>query len=99
MLNHVIPRAARPVQRLGLQQLSVDQTRNNELHQLSVNPVWVASIRTDGIHPRGQDSDHLERYFSDSGAAMLLMETHSYLTRLARAVHARLTYEASAAAQ
>ena len=29
-LNYVIPRAAGPVRRLGLQQLSVDQTRNSE---------------------------------------------------------------------
>jgi hypothetical protein len=34
----VIPRAAGPVRRLGLQQLSVDQTRNNELHQTVGQP-------------------------------------------------------------
>jgi hypothetical protein len=37
-LNYVIPRAAGPVRRLGLQQFSVDQTRNNELHQTVGQP-------------------------------------------------------------
>jgi hypothetical protein len=35
----------------------------------------------------------LERYFHDSGAAMLLMECYSYLIRLSDAVAARLAQD------
>jgi hypothetical protein len=76
------------------------QTKGQEtdlVDELRSQAALLKGLRNYGIHPRGHDSDHLERYFSDSGAAMLLMETHSYLTRLASAVEARLTHEATKA--
>ena len=72
-------------------------TKGHDLvDELRAQAALLKGLRNYGIHPRGQDTDHLERYFSDSGAAMLLMQTYNYLTRLTGAVDARLVHEANA---
>lgn len=50
-------------------------------------------LRNYGVHPRPSETGHLERYFSDSGAAMLLLETYTYLSRLTGAVAACIANE------
>jgi len=47
-------------------------------------------LRNYGVHPRSAEADPLERYFTDASAAVLIMETHAYLRRLAGAVTDRL---------
>ncbi|WP_123788459.1 hypothetical protein [Phytoactinopolyspora halophila] len=56
--------------------------------ELRAQAALLRQLRNYGVHPR---SDHLERYFTDSGAAILLMETHTYLGRLTDAVSTCLT--------
>jgi hypothetical protein len=45
-------------------------------------------LRNYGAHPRSVESEHLERYFDDATIGVLLLETHSYLTRLGEAAAA-----------
>lgn len=65
----------------------------DELHSQAA---LLRQLRNYGVHPRPDEADHLERYFSDSGAALLLMETHTYLARLSDAVTVRLDGEEEA---
>lgn len=50
----------------------------------------LRELRNYGVHPRNEEVDLLERYFEDSSAAMLLMQTHNYLSRLNTSVAIRL---------
>ncbi len=61
------------------------------IDELHAQAALLRQLRNYGIHPRPHQVDHLERYFSDSGAALLLMETYTYLKRLGQAVATRVT--------
>jgi hypothetical protein len=50
-------------------------------------------LRNYGLHPRGSTEEDLERYLAEPANGALLLETHSYLTTLGRAVDARLAHE------
>lgn len=50
----------------------------------------LRQLRNYGAHPRSTETEHLERYFSESAIGLLLLETHSYLTRLGEAVEAAI---------
>jgi len=60
------------------------------IHELEAQAALLRQLRNYGVHPRSDETDHLERYFSDSGVLLLLMESHTYFTRLADAVEAWL---------
>ena len=60
------------------------------VYELRAHAAVLRQLRNYGVHPRSDDTDSLEHYLSDSGAAMLLMESYSCLTRLADAVTRRL---------
>jgi hypothetical protein len=57
---------------------------------LASTAALLRDLRNYGAHPRPDDTTHLERYFSEAPATVLLLETHNYLTRLSGAVAARL---------
>ncbi len=57
---------------------------------LASTAALLRDLRNYGAHPRAEDTTHLERYFTEAPATVLLLETHSYLTRLSGAVAARL---------
>lgn len=57
---------------------------------LSSTAALLRDLRNYGAHPRADDTSHLERYFTEAPATVLLLETHSYLTRLSGAVASRL---------
>ena len=61
--------------------------------ELHAQAALLRQLRNYGVHPRPDETDHLDRYFSDSGAALLLMETYTYLTRLSDALATRLESE------
>jgi hypothetical protein len=48
------------------------------------------SLRNYGVHPRASSSADLERIFDEEGCGLLILNTHRYLLRLARAVEAAL---------
>lgn len=50
----------------------------------------LRELRNYGAHPRADGTAHLERYFTEAPATVLLLEAHSYLTRLSGAVAVRL---------
>lgn len=79
----VITRVAEVLRQVGRNKATVD-----ELH---AQAALLRQLRNYGVHPRGDKLDHLERYFTDAGAVVLLMETYTYLTRLTVAVEARLS--------
>ena len=56
---------------------------------LASTSALLRTLRNYGVHPRA-DTAHLERYFTEAPATTLLLETHSYLTRLSGAVSSRL---------
>lgn len=58
---------------------------------LALTSTLLRTLRNSGVHPRADDTAHLERYFTEAPATMLLLETHSYLTRLSGAVSSRLS--------
>ncbi len=60
------------------------------IDELQAQAALFRQLRNYGVHPRADETDHLERYFSDSGAGLLLLETYTYLTRLADALSTRL---------
>lgn len=62
----------------------------DQVAELHAQAALLRQLRNYGVHPRPEAKDHLERYLTDSGAAILLMETHTYLSRLADAVAVRL---------
>lgn len=64
-------------------------TIRSSVRELEAQAALLTELRNYGIHPRGNDTAHLERYFTEAGAAMLLMETYTYLIRLGEAVDAR----------
>jgi hypothetical protein len=70
--------------------LRQQRTLRNTVDELQAQAALLRQLRNYGVHPRSEESDHLERYFTDSGAAILLMETHTYLNRLATAVARRI---------
>lgn len=84
----VMTRVGEVIRQHGVPRAAVD-----ELH---AQAALLRQLRNYGIHPRSDEADHLERYFSDSGAALLLMETYTYLMRLNDAVGSRLDSEDSA---
>jgi len=57
---------------------------------LASTSALLRTLRNYGAHPRADDTAHLERYFTEAPATTLLLETHSYLTRLSGAVSSRL---------
>lgn len=57
---------------------------------LASTSALLRTLRNYGVHPRADDTAHLERYFTEAPATTLLLETHSYLTRLNGAVSSRL---------
>jgi hypothetical protein len=61
--------------------------------ELQAHVGLLRQLRNYGVHPRAEDDSHLERYFTDPAAAVLVMQTHGYLVRLADAVAARLADE------
>jgi hypothetical protein len=60
------------------------------VEDLHAQAALLRQLRNYGVHPRAAEAGHLERYFTDSGTAVLLMQTHTYLSRLAAAVATRL---------
>ena len=84
----VITRVSEVLRQHGALRPTVD-----ELH---AQAALLRQLRNYGVHPRSDETDHLERYFSDSGAALLLMETYTYLNRLGDAVGTRLDTEDAA---
>lgn len=48
-------------------------------------------LRNYGVHPRPDTDDFAERYLSESGTALLLIEDYAYLRRLSAALRSRLT--------
>jgi hypothetical protein len=82
-------RTAVVVARVG-EVLRQGRGRRDVVDELQAHAALLRQLRNYGVHPRATQTAHLERYFDDAGAAVLLLETHSYLTRLAAAVAARL---------
>ena len=54
----------------------------DELHS---HAAYLRSIRNYGVHPRVESDPDLEAVFTEHGCALLLLETHRYLTVLAEA--------------
>jgi len=65
----------------------------NDTYELDSQAALLRELRNYGVHPRPDEADRLERYFSDSGAAILLLESYTYFKRLAAAVAIRLEYQ------
>lgn len=63
------------------------------IDELVAQAALLRQLRNYGVHPRSGETDHLERYFTDSATALLLIEGYSYFIRLADAVTARLAME------
>lgn len=61
-----------------------------EADELVSQASLMRQLRNYGVHPRGNETDYLERYFNESGAGLLLLETYSYLQRLDAAVERTL---------
>ncbi len=83
--TRVIARVSEVLRQDGALKITVDELRTQA--------ALLRQLRNYGVHPRPSEADHLERYFSDSGAGLLLLETHTYLTRLGQAVARRLATE------
>lgn len=52
-------------------------------------------MRNYAVHPTDVEDADLERYFTEAGCGQLLLEVHSYLTNLGRAVDLRLAHDSS----
>lgn len=66
-----------------------------QVAELHAQAALLRQLRNYGVHPRPRTKDHIERYLTDTGSAILLMETHTYMSRLADAVAARLNAAAA----
>lgn len=58
--------------------------------ELTAQAGLFRQLRNYGVHPRSSETDPLERFFSDSGAGLLVLETYTYFQRLSAAVKSRL---------
>lgn len=67
--------------------------QRGEIAGLESQAELLRHLRNYGVHPREDETDHLNRYFSEPGAGLLLLEMYSYLQRLAGAVARRLDVE------
>lgn len=56
----------------------------------------LRDLRNYGVHPRSTEHDSQERFFTEAGAGLLLLDTHRYLTQLAEAVHSATEVAADA---
>jgi len=64
-----------------------------EVDGLVTQAEMMRDLRNYAAHPRDESLRHLEQYLTESAAGNIVLQTHSYLTRLARAVRRRLEEE------
>jgi hypothetical protein len=66
-----------------------------EVAGLVTQAEMLRDLRNYAAHPRDESLRHMEQYLSESAAGNIVLQTHSYLTRLARAVRRRLEKDQS----
>lgn len=67
-------------------------SQRSTVNALVAQAELLSELRNYGIHPRGKDTTHLEHYFVETAAAMLLMQAYNYFVRLGEAVDARIAH-------
>lgn len=83
-----------------IQDRACDVLRQHQVPRATVTDLQATAgrlrdLRNYGVHPRSAEHDSQERFFTEHGSGLLLLDAQRYLTQLAAAVEAALAHAAS----